>query len=120
MKTLKTKFKELGATYDQIGKAAGVKKQAVSNWVAAESLPSNAAIKICRHYDVTLDWLYDNEDKAKEEIEVFNDNDNLARKRELLCEKIESLNLSYQPDINLLNTLAVICLLHENNPSKNK
>lgn len=60
MKLLKQKFKDMGATYTEIAEVVGVSgKQAVGNWVSNESMPAYAAIKIARHYNVSLDWLFD-------------------------------------------------------------
>lgn len=57
MNELKIKLQTLD-TYERIGAVVPVSKQAVGNWVANNSLPSHAAIKIAEHYNISLDWLF--------------------------------------------------------------
>lgn len=117
MKTLKLKFKALDATYEQIGNVAGVGKQAVSNWIVAESIPSNAAIKVAKHYKVSLDWLFDVDPPSNSKFKVGEPETTYSTELDGLTEKqyifdcINSVELDNPSHKILLDTLTGIVRL---------
>ena len=63
---LKERLESLSDNQVEIARVAGVSKQAVSNWIARNSISASAAKKLSRHYKVSLDWIMsDNSDKKE-------------------------------------------------------